>query len=62
VGEFEPKGPDWSRRALVDVQGPTFLRFEVLEAGEAVALSNPIYIELEKSAARERGVEAPGGP
>jgi hypothetical protein len=62
VGEFEPKGPAWSRRALVDVQGPTFLRFEVLEAGEAVALSNPIYIELEKSAARERGVEAPGGP
>ncbi|MCS5637287.1 MAG: CehA/McbA family metallohydrolase, partial [Myxococcota bacterium] len=62
LGEFESKGPDWSRRAVVDVQGPTFLRFEVLEAGRAVALSNPLYIDLENSAALETGAETPDEP
>ena len=62
VGEFEPKGPEWTRRVLVDVQGPTFLRFEVLEAGEAVALSNPLYFDLVPSGAGEGGEQETTGP
>ena len=44
--EFLPAGRDWSRNTGVNVQGPTFVRFEVVEDGEPVALSNPLYFDL----------------
>ncbi|MDE0886799.1 MAG: CehA/McbA family metallohydrolase [Myxococcota bacterium] len=46
VGEYPSEAPEWSRRARLEIDGPTFVRLEVLEAGERVALSNPLYVEL----------------
>ena len=46
VEEFLPAGRDWSRNTGVNVEGPTFVRFEVVQDGEPVALSNPLYFDL----------------
>ncbi|MDG2335292.1 MAG: CehA/McbA family metallohydrolase [Myxococcota bacterium] len=46
VGEYPSGSPEWSRRARLEIDGPTFVRLEVLEAGERVALSNPLYVDL----------------
>ena len=55
VGEYPSEAPEWSRRAGLEIDGPTFVRLEVLEAGERVALSNPLYVELRP----EKATEAP---
>ncbi len=53
VGEYPTSKPDWTRRARLEIDAPTFVRFEVVEGGEAVALSNPLYVDLAPGAEGE---------
>jgi hypothetical protein len=46
VQTLEPETSSLARRAMIDVQGPGFVRLEVMEGEQRIALSNPLYVEL----------------
>ena len=50
LGRFEVDGSSWSHRARLEVADPTFVRFEILEGEEVVAVSNPLYVDLASGA------------
>ena len=60
AGHFESPGSAWSRRVRIDLQAPTFLRFEVQEGDATVALSNPLY--LRPAPPRSAGQAVPVSP
>ena len=45
---WEPEGPIFQGVYEIDVAAPSFVRFEILEGDEPIALSNPIHFRLDE--------------
>ncbi|MAJ61034.1 MAG: hypothetical protein CBC48_14380 [bacterium TMED88] len=46
VASFEPTGSVFEERYEFEISTPSFVRFEVIESGEPIALTNPIHFRL----------------
>jgi hypothetical protein len=55
AGVLPVEGEEFALEQTIEVQDATFVRFEVLEGGERIVLSNPLYLAPEGSARPPQG-------